>query len=107
MNLNVNDDQTNGLHELPVHISYPLYALYQSSNYFKKLHLISDILLGFFRLYGHALIHIAERENLISDSLEPSIEALMTKDSHGLWSSTMAKLIQEFDAKESNSLSPN
>ncbi len=106
MNLNVNDDQTNGLHELPVHISYPLYALYQSSNYFKKLHLISDILLGFFRLYGHALIHIAERENLISDSLEPSIEALMTKDSHGLWSSTMAKLIQEFDAKESNSLSP-
>jgi hypothetical protein len=106
MKLNINEDQMNGLHELPVHVSYPVYALYQSSNYFKKLHLISDILLGFFRLYGHALINIAERENLISDTLEQSIETLVTKDSHGLWSSTMAKLIQEFDVQKSNSLSP-
>lgn len=106
MNLKLNEDQMNGLHELPLHVSYPLYALYQSSNYFKKLHLISDILLGFFRLYGHALINIAERENLISDTLEQSIETLMSKDSHGLWSSTMVKLIQEFDVQKSNSLSP-
>lgn len=106
MKLNINKDQMNGLHELPVHVSYPLYALYQSSNYFKKLHLISDILLGFFRLYGHALISIAERENLISDTLEQSIETLMTKDSHGLWSSTMVKLIQDFDVQKSDRLSP-
>ncbi len=91
---------------LPVHIASPLYKLRHSSNYFKRLHLISDVLLGSFRLYGHLVIQIAEFENVISDTLEQSIETLKTKDSHGLWSSTIARLIQELDKKNSQFLSP-
>lgn len=94
------------VNELPVHIAFPLSRLLNSFNYFKKLNLISDVLLGCLRLYGHAMIKIAESENAITDAMEQSIETLMTKDSHGLWSSTIVKLIQELDKHKSESLSP-
>ena len=92
--------------KLPVHVSFPLNRLINTQNYFKKLNLISDVLLGFLRLYGHAVIKIAETENLINDSLDQSIETLLTKDSHGLWSSTIVKLIQDLDKQKSEYLSP-
>lgn len=92
--------------ELPIHVWHPLSRILNSHNYFKKLHLISDVLIGFFRLYGHAVIKISQEETLISEALEQSIETLMTKDSHGLWSSTIVKLIQEQHKQESESLSP-
>lgn len=91
---------------LPVHVSFPLARIVNSQYYFKKLHLISDVLLGCFRLYGHATIKIAEQENAINESTEQSIETLMSKDSHGLWSSTIMKLIQELDKQKSTALSP-
>lgn len=93
------------LKELPVHVAIPLHRLVNTSNYFKKLHLISDILLGCFRLYGNALIKIAETEDALNESTKQAIETLMTKDSHGLWSSTIVKLIQELDKKKSQHLS--
>jgi hypothetical protein len=94
------------VNELPVHVSAPLFRIVITDNYFKKLHLISDVLLGCFRLYGHALMKIAESEQAVNETLEQSIETLMTKDSHGLWSSTMVKLIQELDKQKSTALSP-
>ena len=33
---------------LPVHVSYPISRIIKSDNYFKKIHLISDVLTGFF-----------------------------------------------------------
>jgi hypothetical protein len=33
------------IEKLPVHIARPLFELYRSTLYFKRLHLISDILL--------------------------------------------------------------
>lgn len=94
------------INELPVHVSAPLYRLVNTSNYFKKLHLISDVLLGCFRLYGHAIIKIAESEDVINESTEQLIETLYSKDSHGLWSSTIVKLIQELDKQKSTFLTP-
>lgn len=94
------------IHELPVHISFPLSRIVNSRNYFKKLHLISDVLLGCFRLYGHAIIKIAESVDAINESTEQSIETLYSKDSHGLWSSTIVKLIQELDNQKSTFLPP-
>jgi hypothetical protein len=101
MNQNLLDKAIN---ELPVHISFPLSRILNTNNYFKKLHLISDVLLGCFRLYGHAIIKISEQENAINESIQQSIESLMTKDSHGLWSSTIVKLIQELDKQKSSFL---
>ena len=92
--------------KLPAHVSQPLIRMVGAPNYFKKLHLVSDVLLGFLRLYGHSTIEIAKHENAIDQSLELSIERLLTKDSQGLWSSTIAKLIQGLDEKKSNFLSP-
>jgi hypothetical protein len=103
MNQNLLDNAT---HELPVHISFPLSRMVNSRSYFKKIHLISDVLQGCFRLYGHAIIKIAESEDAINESTEQSIETLYTKDSHGLWSSTIVKLIQELDKQKSTFLTP-
>jgi len=101
MNQNLLDKAIN---ELPVHISFPLSRILNTNNYFKKLHLISDVLLGCFRLYGHAIIKISEQENATNESIQQYIESLMAKDSHGLWSSTVVKLIQELDKKKSSLL---
>ena len=68
--------------------------------------MISDVLLGCFRLYGHALIKISESEGAIKDSLEQTILTLQQKDSHGLWSTTISGLIQELDKKNSILISP-
>jgi hypothetical protein len=78
----------------------------ETQNNFKKLHIISDVILACLRLYGHAVIKIAESEGAVIEALEQSVETLMTKDSHGLWSSTIAKLIQELDKQKSANLSP-
>ena len=94
------------INELPIHVAYSLSRIANAHNHFKKLHLISDVLLGCFRLYGHAMIKIAEQENAINESTEQSIETLMSKDSHGLWSSKIMKLIQELDKQKSTALSP-
>ena len=91
---------------LPLHLTHPISRMINTQNHFKKLHLISDVLLGCFRLYGHALINIAKEENAVKELHEQSIETLMTKDSHGLWSSTIVKLIQELDKQKSTTLSP-
>jgi hypothetical protein len=88
------------LEKLPVHIAGPLFELHRSTLFFKRLHLISDILLGFFRLYGHALITIVEKEEISTEALSQSIETLKTKDSHGLWSTTIAKMLHEIGASE-------
>jgi len=103
MNQNLLDKAIN---DLPIHVAYSLSRIANAHNNFKKLHLISDLLLGCFRLYGHAMIKIAEQENAINESIEQSIETLMSKDSHGLWSSTIVKLIQELDKQKSAALSP-
>ena len=102
----LNNEIAIGIQELPVHLSQPLFELYKSTLYFKRLHLISDVLLGCFRLYGHAIIKIAESENLITDSIEQSVESLITKDSHGLWTSTICKILQEQDKINSPNLYP-
>jgi hypothetical protein len=91
---------------LPLHVSSPLERLENTKSHFKKLHLISDVLLGCFRLYGHALIKISESEGVIKESLEQTILTLQQKDSHGLWSNTISGLIQELDKKKSSWISP-
>ena len=91
---------------LPVHVSYPISRIIKSDNYFKKIHLISDVLTGFFRVYGLSIIEFAKIEGVISDALEETIERLLDKDSHGLWSTTIAKLVLELDKNKSDFLYP-
>jgi hypothetical protein len=49
---------------------------------------------------------MSERESMISEGNEQVIETLMEKDSHGLWSTTISKLLQEH-AKKGSSNIPN
>ena len=90
----LNVELANGIKNLPVHIARPLFEMYKTDLYFKRIHLVSDILLGFLRLYGYSLIKIIETNELEYDFLEQSQDSLRNKDSHGLWSTTMSKLLQ-------------
>ena len=89
----------------PVQIALPLNRLESTNSHFKKLHLICDVLLGCFRLYGHSCIKISESEGVISGSVEQTIETLKQKDSHGLWSATISELVKELDKKKSSLIS--
>lgn len=91
-----------GITSLPVNIALPLFKLYSTEVYFKRLHLVSDVLLGFFRLYGHTIIQLSDKKGLINESNQDVIETLMNKDSHGLWSTTITKLLQEHAKSDSD-----
>jgi hypothetical protein len=91
---------------LPVHVAAPLNRLVYAQKYFKKLHLISDVLSGFLRLYGHTIIKIARSELEINETLEQSLESLITKDALGRWYETTGKLIKEIDVQKSILLTP-
>jgi hypothetical protein len=90
----LNDELANGIKTLPVHISRPLFEIYKTELYFKRIHLISDVLLGSLRLYGYGLIKLIDANQLQYDFLDQSLESLRNKDSHGLWSTTISKLLQ-------------
>jgi len=90
----LNVELANGIKNLPVHIARPLFEMYKTDLYFKRIHLVSDVLLGFLRLYGYSLIKITEANELQYDFLEQSLDSLRNKDSHGLWSTTISKLLQ-------------
>ena len=86
-----------GINQLPVHVSRPLYHLYTSKTYFKRLHLISDVLLGTFRLYGNTLITFCECKKVDLGAYEMVLETLQHKDNHGLWSSTITSILKELN----------
>ena len=90
----LNDEFANGINYLPVHIARPLFEIYKTQLYFKRIHLVSDVLLGALRLYGYSLIKIIETNELQYDFLDQSLESLRNKDSHGLWSTTISKILQ-------------
>jgi len=83
--------------DLPVHVAQPIYKLYTSKTYFKRLHLISDVLLGAFRLYGNTLIAFCEYKNIDLGAYEMPLETLKTKDNHGLWSATITSILKELN----------
>jgi hypothetical protein len=90
----LNQSILKGISDLPVHVSRPLYNLYTSKTYFKRLHLISDVLLGAFRLYGNILIKLCEHKNIDLSEHELVLETLQNKDNHGLWSSTITTILK-------------
>ena len=92
--------------ELPVHVAAPLNRLVNAQKYFNKLHLISNVLSGCLRLYGHTIINIARSELEINETLEQSVESLVTKDVLGTWYETTGKLIKEIDVQKPSLLTP-
>ncbi|MFM8916311.1 MAG: hypothetical protein ACKOGP_01035, partial [Bacteroidota bacterium] len=95
-----------GVRSLPPQIARPLYLLYASPHYFKRLHLVSDVLLGALRLYGFALMQMARNENRLDEAAEQVCATLQDKDSHGLWSSFISAQLAALDATGNALVSP-
>lgn len=92
----------HGIKNLPVHISLPLFNIYSSQYYFKRLHLISDVLLGALRLYGNVIMAMSEKHNFLDESDESICETLHSKETHGLWSTFISNTLKKLDQAESN-----
>jgi hypothetical protein len=84
----------NAIKELPVQISRPLYELYSSGSYFKRLHLISDILLAFLRLKGHALAAYQTKLEFNDGEIDQLIETQFSRDTHGGWTALCTKVLK-------------
>lgn len=97
MDSKLNQSVFKSISDLPVHVARPIYDLYTSKTYFKRLHLISDVLLGTFRLYGNTLIKFCECKKVDLGAHEIALETLKTKDNHGLWSATITTILKELD----------
>ena len=81
----------------PVQIARPLYEIASSQSYFKKLHLISDLLLGVLRLNGSLLKELYLKRELDNEEMNNIFERLDSKESHGLWSSMASKVLVFLD----------
>lgn len=95
-----------GIDRLPAQIARPLFLLYSTPHYFKRLHLISDVLLGALRLYGFTLMQLARDENRLDEATEQVCATLTEKDSHGLWSSFIAGQLSALDLAAPTSAAP-
>jgi hypothetical protein len=78
---------------LPVQIARPLAEIYISVSDFKRLHLMSDVLLGFLRLQGHVLVAYYEQEGLSEGEIDQLIETQFSKDTHGGWTALCTKIL--------------
>lgn len=96
----------DGIRQFPPQIARPLFLLYASPHYFKRLHLISDVLLGALRLYGFTLMQLARDESRLDEATEQVCATLTDKDSHGLWSSFIAGQLSALDLAATTSVAP-
>jgi hypothetical protein len=87
--------------KLPPHISRPLFLIYSSSSYFKRLHLIPDLVLGTFRLYGLILLEVLSHENLLGEKEAEFSERIQTKDDLGSWLSFISSAILILEKSQS------
>lgn len=88
------------INKLPVQIARPLYDLECTDSYFKKINLISDVLLGAMRTTGGLVISLAKQKGKLSDELNESVQTLIEKESHGLWSSLISKILENLDEEK-------
>jgi hypothetical protein len=89
----LNPEIRNALEELPVQVSRPLFDLYCSASYFKRLHLISDVVLGFLRLQSQILVAYYEHVGLSEGEIDQLIETQFSKDTHGGLTALCTKIL--------------
>ncbi|MDP2385641.1 MAG: hypothetical protein Q8M29_04670 [Bacteroidota bacterium] len=95
------DSLKNVLVNSPVHIAAPLFQLFATSSYYKRLHYISDTLIGAMRLSGNLLISAYQTSIGTKEDLNESIEKISKHETHGAWPDLIFKLHVELETNES------
>lgn len=103
----LNSEISNHLLNLPPQISRPLLLIYSSHSYFKRLHLIPDMVLGSFRLYGFFLFEVLKHENLWGIKEEDFQEKIKLKDDLGSWISFISTALLTIEKSQSKLLDFN
>jgi hypothetical protein len=84
----------------PANIAVPIFNLQISASYYKRLHYISDALIGGLRLSGNLLIAKYQQTSETSDEIEEALEQIAKHETHGAWSEVITKLYVFLDTPE-------
>jgi hypothetical protein len=84
----------------PAHIAAPVFNLQTSTSHYKRLHYISDALIGGLRLSGNLLIAKYKKASETSDEIEEALEQIAKHETHGAWSEVITKLYTFLNADE-------
>ncbi|WP_353083286.1 hypothetical protein [Flavobacterium sp.] len=78
--------------EYPSAINNPLVLLYSTQIWYKRLHFISDILIGSMRILGNSKINIYKNSEFKNIDIDESIEKLMEHETLGAWPELISKI---------------
>lgn len=95
------DHVTDLLLSLPPQVSRPLFSIFISQSYFKRLHLIPELVLQAFRLYGFFLLEVLRIESMIDEREEDFSERIKTKDDLGSWLSFISSTLLILEKNQS------
>ncbi len=76
----------------PAHIAVPVFNLYACTSYYKRLHYISDALIGGLRLSGNILIAKYQQTLETSNEIEEALEQIARHETHGAWVEVLTKI---------------
>ena len=85
-------DLTIFIDEYPSAINNPLVLLYSTQIWYKRLHFISDILIGSMRILGNSKINIYKNSEFQNIEIDESIEKIMEHETLGAWPELISKI---------------
>lgn len=100
----LSENLQKAINDLPVQIARPLFELYSSSSYFKRLHLVSDVLLGYLRFEGHVLAAYQEKLEFNNGEIDQLIETQFSRDTHGGWTALCTKVLKTLSEQADDKL---
>jgi hypothetical protein len=93
-----NEVLLNALGNSPAHIAIPIFQLFSSTSYYKRLHYISDALIGGMRLSGNLLISAYLQSGNTTEEFDELVKKVSTHETHGGWADLISKLYNQFES---------
>jgi hypothetical protein len=97
-----NEVLNNALINFPAHLATPIFQLFSTPSYYKRLHYMSDALIGGMRLSGNLLISIYLQSNNTDEALDDLLAKISTHETHGGWSDIISKLYNHLESTASS-----
>jgi len=92
------DALRNAVSSFPAHIAVPIFQLFVTPSYYKRLHYMSDALIGGMRLGGNLLINAYDDSSNKTDELDEVLEKISTHETHGAWLDLILKLYSHLES---------
>ena len=100
-------EKTLFISEYPCAINNPLVLLYSTQIWYKRLHFISDILIGSMRILGNNIIGIYKNSEFQNIEIDELIEKIIEHETLGAWPDLISKIYSHLPTSNLNELLEN